>query len=40
MEKDIVWTYPDPFHDAEAVRGLLCFVDERVDLEADDGLQP
>jgi uncharacterized protein (DUF427 family) len=40
VEKDIVWTYPDPFHDAEAVRGLLCFVDERVDLEADDGLQP
>ncbi|WP_104529060.1 DUF427 domain-containing protein [Blastococcus saxobsidens] len=32
-EKDLVWTYPEPFHDAEAVRGLLCFVEERVDLE-------
>ena len=32
-EKDLAWTYPEPFHDAEAVRGRLCFVDERVDLE-------
>lgn len=31
--KDVVWTYPEPFHDAEAVRGLMCFVDDRVDLE-------
>ncbi len=39
FEKDLVWTYPEPFHDAEAVRGLLCFVEERVDLEIrhDDG---
>jgi uncharacterized protein (DUF427 family) len=35
-EKDIVWTYPEPFHDAEAVRGLLCFVDDRVDLSVDE----
>jgi uncharacterized protein (DUF427 family) len=35
-EKDIVWTYPEPFHDAEAVRGLLCFVDDRVELEISD----
>ncbi len=33
FERDIVWTYPEPFHDAAAVRGLLCFVDERVQLE-------
>ncbi len=33
LEHDIVWTYPEPFHDAEAVRGMLCFVDERVELE-------
>ncbi len=33
IERDIVWTYPEPFHDADAVRGLLCFVDERVALE-------
>lgn len=32
-EKDLVWTYPEPFHDAEAVRGLLCFTDERVELQ-------
>ncbi len=28
-EKDLVWTYPEPFHDAEAVRRLLCFPQER-----------
>jgi uncharacterized protein (DUF427 family) len=32
-DKDLVWTYPEPFHDAEAVRGLLCFPQERADLE-------
>ncbi len=32
-DKDVVWTYPEPFHDAEAVRGLLCFPQDRVDLE-------
>ncbi|MDK3256739.1 DUF427 domain-containing protein [Blastococcus capsensis] len=35
LEKDLIWTYPEPFHDAEAVRGLLCFVDDRVDLEVE-----
>ena len=39
-EKDVVWTYPEPFHDAEAVRGLLCFVDERVQLEVEDAPPP
>jgi uncharacterized protein (DUF427 family) len=32
-DKDLVWTYPEPFHDAEAVRGLLCFPQDRVELE-------
>jgi uncharacterized protein (DUF427 family) len=32
-EKDLVWTYPEPFHDAEAVRGLLCFPQDRVELD-------
>ncbi len=32
-EQDLVWFYPAPFHDAEAVRGLLCFPQERVELE-------
>jgi len=36
-EKDVAWSYPEPFHDAEAVRGLLCFVQERVDLEVSGG---
>ncbi|RBY82542.1 hypothetical protein DQ238_04480 [Geodermatophilus sp. TF02-6] len=39
LEKDIVWTYPEPFHDAEAVRGLMSFVDDRVDLEVHDALR-
>jgi|SRR5579875_3358954 len=30
---DLVWTYAEPFHDAEAVRGLLCFYNEHADLE-------
>jgi uncharacterized protein (DUF427 family) len=36
LEKDILWTYPEPFHDAEAVRGFVCFVDDRVDLDVHD----
>jgi len=33
--EDLVWTYPEPQHDAEPVRDLLCFYDERVDVELD-----
>ena len=33
FEPDIVWSYPEPGHDADAVRGLLCFIDERVELD-------
>ncbi len=32
---DIVWTYPDPEREAEPVRDMLCFFNERVDLELD-----
>lgn len=32
---DLAWTYLDPKHDAEQVRGLVCFFDERVDVEVD-----
>jgi uncharacterized protein (DUF427 family) len=32
---DLVWTYRDPDDDAEQVRDLLCFFNERVDLEID-----
>lgn len=35
LEDDLVWTYPDPQHDGEPVRDLLCFFNERVDLELD-----
>jgi uncharacterized protein (DUF427 family) len=39
LVEDLVWTYPDPQHDAEPVRDLLCFFDERVDVELDGELQ-
>jgi uncharacterized protein (DUF427 family) len=32
---DLVWAYPEPQHDAEPVRDLLCFYQERVELELD-----
>jgi uncharacterized protein (DUF427 family) len=32
-DKDLVWSYPDPNHDADAVRGLLCFPQDRVEIE-------
>jgi uncharacterized protein (DUF427 family) len=35
FEDDLVWSYLEPEHDAEQVGGLLCFFNERVDLELD-----
>ena len=35
VEEDLVWSYPDPEHDAEPVRDMYCFFDERVDVELD-----
>jgi uncharacterized protein (DUF427 family) len=35
LEEDLVWTYKEPQHDALPVRDLLCFYNERVDLELD-----
>jgi uncharacterized protein (DUF427 family) len=35
LHDDLVWSYPDPQHDAEPVRDLLAFFNERVDLELD-----
>jgi uncharacterized protein (DUF427 family) len=32
---DVAWTYPDPQHDAEPVRDLIAFYNERVDIELD-----
>lgn len=37
---DLVWTYQDPFHDGEPVRGLRCFSSERVELEVDGERRP
>lgn len=33
--RDLGWYYPDPRHDAEPVRDLVCFWSERTDLEID-----
>ena len=33
--EDLVWAYLDPEHDAEPIRDLYCFFNERVDLEVD-----
>jgi uncharacterized protein (DUF427 family) len=35
LVEDLVWTYRDPQHDAKPVADLLCFFNERVDLEVD-----
>lgn len=33
--EDLVWYYPDPIPEAAKIKGLLCFFNERVDLEVD-----
>jgi uncharacterized protein (DUF427 family) len=38
-EDDLVWYYADPLSDASAVRDMVCFFNERVDLELDGELQ-
>ncbi len=35
LREDLVWTYREPQHDAEPVRDLLAFFNERVDLEIE-----
>jgi uncharacterized protein (DUF427 family) len=37
--QDLVWYYPEPFLDAAGVAGLLCFYNEKVDIELDDEAQ-
>jgi uncharacterized protein (DUF427 family) len=34
-EKDLVWSYEQPLPDAARIEGLVCFFNERVDLELD-----
>jgi len=33
--RDLVWTYEDPFDETARIRDLLCFFNERVDIELD-----
>ena len=33
LHEDLAWTYPEPERDALSVRDLICFFNERVDLE-------
>jgi uncharacterized protein (DUF427 family) len=37
--RDLVWTYPDPLPEAGRIEDLVCFFNERVDLELDGELQ-
>jgi uncharacterized protein (DUF427 family) len=36
LHEDIAWTYPEPERDGAAIRDLVCFFNERVDLEVGD----
>ena len=33
--EDLVWSYKDPIPEAAKIKGLLCFFNEKVDLEVD-----
>ena len=35
LHDDLAWTYAEPNPDVSAIRGLICFFNERVDLELD-----
>jgi uncharacterized protein (DUF427 family) len=37
--KDLIWFYEDPLPEATRVGGLLCFFNEKVDIELDGELQ-
>ena len=39
LHEDLAWTYPEPDRDAQAIRDLVCFFNERVDLEVDGEVQ-
>ncbi|MDQ4143999.1 MAG: DUF427 domain-containing protein, partial [Actinomycetota bacterium] len=38
--EDLVWSYQEPISEAGKISGLLCFFNERVDLEVDGEEQP
>jgi uncharacterized protein (DUF427 family) len=35
VHTDLVWAYDDPFPESAPVKGLMCFYNEKVDLEID-----
>jgi uncharacterized protein (DUF427 family) len=35
LSEDLVWYYAEPFAEAHGIGGLLCFYNERVDIELD-----
>ncbi len=37
--EDLVWTYPDPLPESAGVADLLCFYNEKVDIEVDGELE-
>jgi uncharacterized protein (DUF427 family) len=39
LAKDLIWYYAEPIVEASRIKGLLCFFNERVDLELDGELQ-
>jgi uncharacterized protein (DUF427 family) len=39
LHEDLIWFYPDPAYDGARVKDLLCFWNERVDIEIDGELQ-
>lgn len=39
LEKDLLWFYEEPFDEVRGIEGLVCFFNERVDLELDGELQ-
>jgi uncharacterized protein (DUF427 family) len=39
LASDVIWYYPEPIADATRITGLLCFFNEKVDLELDGELQ-
>lgn len=40
LAEDLVWSYPHPLPEVARIAGLLCFYNERVELEVDGELQP
>jgi uncharacterized protein (DUF427 family) len=39
LERALVWSYPEPLEAVREIAGLVCFFNERVDLEVDGELQ-